>query len=224
MPNLCFHLLVTALLVSAVTTAKADGITGKTIVVAVDLSPQNRSLSDPGFNSTISDMVLADVAEMNLNYGDKARLRAFGQPGGDLRPLPDWHADITFVYDSFGGKDPRQLGPYLSARIAQLVGVVPSGPTDLHYSLSRLAEELDCQASETQVVLVANMVEAGQFIDGKYYLAQLPPDIFAGCASITIAGFDGAFVSGSAAAQMVAENAWRETLMAAGFHDVRFIR
>lgn len=224
MPGPAYSLLTVAATLWSTTASFGDTLVTKTMVFAVELSAQNQVLTDPTFNATVKKTILDHLGEIELKYGDNAVLRAFGSPGGDLRPLPEWDVEIRFAYDRLGGrKEPSKLRPLLAGRITALIGT-PSGQTDLLWSLNRLSEDLNCQTSETHVVLLANMVEAGTFADGEYRLAQLPAGSFEGCASITIAGFDGAFTSGSAAAQSAAEYGWSETLKSAGFLDVRFLR
>jgi hypothetical protein len=219
------HRTVTAALAALLGTVAALADTpGKTQVIAVDLSPQNRALTDPDFNSTVGTMLAAYLARQDLQFGDTAIMRAFGPPGGNPRPVAGWNSTINFAYQKFGGKDPRQLAPYLAQNLKALLDVAPTGQTDLHWSLARLAQEIDCKGAETHLLLIANLVEAGRFEGGGYALAPLAPDAFAGCASVTVAGFDGAFISGSAAALTVAEQAWTETLQEAGFDHVEFLR
>lgn len=202
----------------------ADTPAKKTLVIAVDLSQKNLALSDPTINDTVLEMVLIHAKKLDLQNGDGLVLRAFAPPGSATRPLPDWHAAIEFSYSQYGGKDPRILRPLLAKHIPALLDVAPEGDTDLHWSIKRLAREFDCARDEVHLVLISNMVEAGRFQNGKYYLAPLNAGTFASCASIALVGFDAAFVSGSAAALDTAEGAWTEILLGAGFGDVRFLR
>jgi len=193
------------------------------IAIIADLNAENPILTNERYRQRITDMLVSEVEDVGLRYGDKVILRTAGDASLLSQLDSTWNREIQFAYRQV---EPGDLPQALRSFMAKLADIAPQDRSELVWAVGQLAGSIDCAANEVVIFVLSNGLEAGQVIDGKFRMPTFAGQPFADCgaARVVFLGFGAKVTTGNPNLVPTAETLVGRVFTSAGFGSVEFKR
>lgn len=206
---------VAALVAAALTAAAEAADRPKELVLLADLHP-SPAVDEVGYVDDLTDKILALVADLELNYGDRVTLRVSNGAGYVDKP-DNWNRTIDLSYH---GAKPEDLEGFLRARLAELPTLPKTEDSDLHWALDSLSDETDCASRITHIVVIGGGLHLTQEEGDTVVMKVLPGAPFSGCERIAWMGLAAGGPGLTLAKKDAVEDLFKQFSSAAGVNDV----